>query len=94
MHDLKKKEMEQLTFKPKTNETKNREVLNQIMRNEDLGPQANNNISGQERPNQTYSRGNSGSPLGHEINMRDEVNRGGLLSQAYSHTDFRNPNDE
>lgn len=43
---------------------------------------------------QRVSRGSSGSPG--QMNMRDELNRGGLLGQAYSQSDLRNrnPNEE
>lgn len=79
---MKKKEQEELTFKPRTNETRNREVLQQIMY-EERGA----------RQMQQMSRGLSGSP--DERNMRDELNRY-MGSQATSYKDLRarNPNEE
>ena len=91
MQELKKKEREELTFKPKTNEAKNREVLQQILRDERFSDDARGQID------QRASRGNSGSPA----YMRNDANRGssrhgGLLGHAYSQSDLRNrnPNEE
>lgn len=87
---MKKREREELTFKPRTNETKNRDVLQQIMRDEKQSE------VGQRHHFTRASRDNSGSPG--QMNMRDELNRGGggLLGHAYSQSDLRNrnPNEE
>jgi len=56
MHELKRREREELTFKPKTNETKNREVLQQILRDEKFSD------GGYGINDQRESRDSSGSP--------------------------------
>ena len=56
MHELKRREREELTFKPKTNETKNREVLQQILRDEKFSD------GGYGINDQRESRDDSGSP--------------------------------
>lgn len=66
------------------------------MRNNDLGdqmPHQSNTAIPEKAHN--FSRGNSDSP-GNMMNARDEVDRGGLLSQAYSHSGYghMNPNEE